>query len=114
MGNFELLNKKSTTFLVGMFVLFIMILYFMGRIPQCTCGFGIWTTNTQSSDTSQLFADPYSFSHILHGILFFAILKFFFRKLSISHILLLSVAIEMGWEILENTPFIIERYRAET
>lgn len=94
--------------------LFLVTLYVMGRTPLCSCGFGIWTSSPASNETSQLIADPYTFSHILHGIIFFAILFVVFRKLSFEWKLLITVLIEVGWEILENSSFIIDRYRAQT
>ena len=76
--------------------------------------FGWWETNIWSSKNSQRFADPYSFSHLVHGILFYAGLWLVARKLPVRHRLLVALALEAGWEILENSPFIINRYREAT
>ena len=87
----------------------------MGRSPLGPDGkFGLWDGNIWSSENSQRFADPYSFSHLVHGILFYAILWLTARKLPVRHRLLISLALEAGWEILENSPFIINRYREAT
>jgi hypothetical protein len=59
-------------------------------------------------------ADPYSFSHLLHGICFYWILLLLRRRLGVGWRFLIASGIEAGWEILENTPIIIERYRAGT
>ncbi len=76
--------------------------------------FGWWEGNIWSSENSQRVADPYSFSHIVHGILFYAGLWLVARKLQPRLRLMIALAIESGWEMLENSPIIIERYRAAT
>src|ERR1035437_740462 len=76
--------------------------------------FGLWEGNIWSSENSQRFAEPYSFSHFVHGILFYAALWFAARKLPVRHRLLIAVALEAGWELLENSPLIINRYRETT
>lgn len=91
----------------------VLILRLMGRIWMCACGFGLWTSSAWSSETSQHLADPYSLSHLLHGIIFYWALSFF-RKLNLGTRLVIALLLEIGWEILENTPFIIDRYRAAT
>jgi hypothetical protein len=75
---------------------------------------GLWESNIWSSENSQRFADPYSFSHIVHGILFYAGLWLVARKLPVRHRLMIALALEAGWEILENSPLIINRYREAT
>lgn len=100
--------------IAAMLVAHAAILHAMGRIPLCACGFGLWTPNAWASDTSQLFADPYSLSHVLHGIIFFAVLALVLRRFAVRTRLLLSVLIEIAWEILENSPLIIDRYRQVT
>src|SRR5262245_42194452 len=76
--------------------------------------FGWWEGDIWSSENSQRFADPYSFSHIIHGILFYGLLRFCLRWLPVGSRLLIAVAVEAFWEILENSPLIIDRYRAVT
>jgi len=76
--------------------------------------FGWWTSSIWSNEQSQRLADPYSLSHIIHGLAFYAILWLFARKMPVWKRLLLAFLMEAGWEILENTSFIIERYRAVT
>src|ERR1035437_3279168 len=87
----------------------------MGRSPLWPAGqFGLWEGNSWSSDNSQRFADPYSFSHLVRGILFFAGLWLVARKLPVRYRLLLALLLEASWEILENSPLIINRYREAT
>jgi hypothetical protein len=76
--------------------------------------FGLWEGNIWSSENSQRLVDPYSFSHIAHGILFYAALWLVARKLPVRHRLLIALALEAGWEMLENSPLIINRYREAT
>jgi len=76
--------------------------------------FGWWEGDIWSSANSQRLADPYSFSHLAHGILFFAGLWLVARRVPADRRLLLAVALEAGWELMENSPIIIERYRAAT
>lgn len=76
--------------------------------------FGLWEGNIWSGENSQRFADPYSFSHIAHGILFYAGFWLVARRLPVRHRLLMAQVLEAGWEWLENSPFIINRYREAT
>ncbi|HMQ10208.1 MAG TPA: DUF2585 family protein [Oligoflexia bacterium] len=73
-----------------------------------------WIGDAMSSETSQQFVDPYSFSHIQHGLLFFGLFWLFRNRLSLHIRFLFASAIEVFWEILENTQFIIDRYREST
>ncbi len=108
-------DKKTTAILIGIILaVFAFILHSMGRIPICECGFGLWTVEAWSTSTSQNFGDPYSFSHVLHGIIFYGLLWIFARRLPVRYRLIIAVLIEVAWEIFENTPFIINRYRAAT
>lgn len=108
-------NSLHTAAILGVLLaVFMAIEYWMGRIPVCTCGFGVLTTDAWSSETSQLFADPYSSSHILHGIIFYAILRWLTPRLSVGNRLIIATLLEIAWELLENSPIIINRYRAAT
>jgi len=88
--------------------------HYQGRLWICACGFRLWSGNICSSENSQQFLDPYSFTHVLHGIAFFIALKLLLPRLGKWWRLALAVAIEAGWEVLENSNFIIDRYRAAT
>lgn len=96
-------------------VLTAVIELWMGRLPLGPDGrFGLWETNIWSSENSQRFADPYSFSHIVHGLLFYGTLWLVARKVPVRHRLIMAVLVEAGWELLENSPLIINRYREAT
>jgi hypothetical protein len=75
---------------------------------------GFWSGDIWSEHNSQFLLDPYTFTHISHGILFYAILSLAFGTWPVTMRLMLAAGLEGAWEILENTDFIINRYRAET
>lgn len=100
---------------IAVFVLTAGIELWMGRSPLGPDGkFGLWEGDIWNSENSQRFADPYSFSHLVHGILFYALLWLAARRLPVRYRLLIALVLEAGWEILENSPLIINRYREAT
>ncbi len=91
------------------------ILLAMRRSPICTCGtIKLWHGIVQSPDNSQHLADWYSFSHVVHGFIFYGLAHLALRRRPLGLRLLLATLVEAGWEILENTPMIIDRYREAT
>src|SRR5215217_3543467 len=96
-------------------LLMIVMLRAQGRLFLCACGyFDIWTSDTCSSNNSQQLFDPYSFTHVLHGFLFFWLIALFFRGRSASWQFGLALLLESAWEVFENTSFVINKYREET
>ena len=96
-------------------LLMIVLLRAQGRLFLCACGqFEIWTSDTCSSDNSQQLFDPYSFTHVLHGVLFFWLIALAFRRMTRGRQLLLALLLEAAWEVFENSSFVIDRYRTAT
>jgi hypothetical protein len=97
------------------------ILLAMGRVPTCTCGqVRLWWGDVNGPENSQQLTDWYSFSHVIHGLLFYFFAHLVWRKWKLFGgrpaiwALPIAVAFEGFWEILENSPLIIDRYRAVT
>ena len=87
----------------------------MGRHPICTCGaVELWVGARDSPKTSQMLADWYSLSHVVHGLLFYALLWLVGRRWPVERRFLAALLIEACWEVVENTPFVIDRYRETT
>ena len=91
------------------------ILLLMGRPPICTCGtIKLWVGTANGPDNSQHLSDWYSLSHIIHGFLLCALSWLVLRRRGPGLRVIAAVGVEAGWEILENSPFIIDRYRHAT
>lgn len=115
MGSYLKRYVPTAVAFVVLLLLTAGILYIMGRVPLSPDGsFGWWEGDIWSSYNSQRVADPYTFSHFLHGLIFFWFLWVFARRLPLRYRFLIGVVIEIGWEILENSPLIINRYREAT
>lgn len=110
------MSRKWIILSVGLIVLILVVAEFcMGRSPLGPDGkFGWWEGNIWSAECSQRVADAYAFSHLAHGIIFYGFLWLVARRLPVRTRYLIAVAIEAGWELLENSPIIINRYREAT
>jgi len=86
----------------------------MGRPPICTCGYVALWHGAIDSGNSQHLLDWYSPSHVIHGFLFYGAAWLLLRRLPLRFRLLIAVMIEAGWELLENSPMVIDRYRTAT
>ena len=86
-----------------------------GRLWWCSCDYLLlWSGDPWSSDNSQHLLDPYSFTHVLHGFLFCGLIALIAPRLRKAWQLWLAISLEAVWEVIENSRFVIERYREET
>ena len=87
----------------------------LGRIWICECGvIKFWESGVNTPGNSQHLADWYTPSHIIHGFLFYWFSWLLVRRWSVGFRLGLATVVEAGWEVLENSPIVIERYRTAT
>jgi hypothetical protein len=107
------ISRRSLAALVLVLALATAVLVTMGRPPVCACGtVALW--GSEGPAQSQMLADWYSPSHIVHGFLFYAILHLFFRDTGLERRFAAALLIEAAWEVVENTPMVIDRYREAT
>ena len=101
--------------MAAILIVMVVQLHRQGRVAWCACG-GLfpWAGDIWSSHNSQHFFDPYSFTHVLHGMIFCGLLVWLLPRLPVGWSLSLAVLFEAMWEVLENSPFIIQRYREAT
>jgi hypothetical protein len=90
------------------------ILLAMGRPPICTCGTVELWHGAIDAGNSQHLLDWYSPSHLIHGLLFYAAGWLLLRGVPLRLRLLIAVVLEAGWELMENSPMVIDRYRTAT
>jgi hypothetical protein len=108
-------TKKPVLVIVLLIPLMALALWAEGRMFLCECGeFEVWVGDTCSSRNSQQLFDPYSLTHILHGFLLYWLISLVFKNLSPAWQFSLAAILEAVWEIVENTNFVINRYREQT
>jgi hypothetical protein len=109
------MSRRAWLLAVAILALAAAILLAMGRNPICTCGsIELWVGARNSARTSQMLADWYSLSHVVHGLLFYFLLWLVARRWPAEWRFLAALLIEAGWELIENTPMVIDRYRETT
>ncbi|MFZ2484569.1 MAG: DUF2585 family protein [Minisyncoccia bacterium] len=110
--------KKYKVAIIGLISVMLItgaIEYSTGRSLLGPDGmFGWWDGNIWGSENSQRVADAYSFSHIIHGMGFYAFLWLVARRVPVKYRFVMALVMEALWELLENSPIIIDRYRAAT
>lgn len=108
-------RAAAAAYLAGLLLVTVAVLARFGRHLWCSAGdLWPWSWETGTEHNSQHLLDPYSFTHVEHGILFFAGLWLVARRLPVGTRLLVALTLAAGWEVLENSDFIIDRYRAQT
>jgi len=106
---------RAWTTIALMTLIAVIYVRWQGRIWWCACGrLNPVSTQVNSQHNSQHLIDPYSLSHVLHGVLFFGVLWLFRKKIQPAWRFVIATTIEIAWEMVENSPVIINRYRAAT
>ncbi len=92
-----------------------IVLYAMGRLPICACGYvKLWEADAFGPGNSQHLSDWYTPSHIVHGFIFYFFAWAVFRRASIAWRFVFAVFLEAAWEVVENTPYVVNYYRENT
>jgi hypothetical protein len=109
------MNRRALILSIAILIAAAALLLAMGRNPICTCGtVDLWVGTRDSPKTSQMLADWYSLSHIVHGLLFYAALWLVARRWPAEWRFVAALLVEASWEVTENTPMVIDRYRETT
>jgi hypothetical protein len=108
-------DLQAAAFVAAVVGVAVITLVLFGRHWWCSVGdLAPWSWDTGSIHTSQHLVDAYSFTHVEHGLVFYALLALVARGKSVRWRFLAAIALESGWEILENSAWIIDRYREQT
>ena len=114
-GPLPLVERRYWLVALAIVALAAAVLLWMGRPAICTCGeVKLWVGTVNGPDNSQHLADWYTPSHVIHGFLFYWLGWLFLRRNPAGDRLLAAVLIESAWEVLENSPSVIDRYREAT
>lgn len=111
----ELVTTKSLVASFAVIVVAVVVLNLQGRVWWCQVGdYTPWSWDIWTAHNSQHVLDPYTFTHVLHGVLEFWLIGLVFWKLPMAWRFVIAILIESSWEVAENTSYIINRYREET
>lgn len=108
-----LLTRRTALAALVLLFVFLGFLWLEGRPAWCGSGLALWSA-AWSHCTSQNIFDPYSMTHVLHGVIFFWLLRPLAGRVPLGWRLVAAMGLEIGWELLENSPWIIARYRQDT
>lgn len=109
------MSTRSWLVAAGIVLAAALALFWLGRSPICTCGeVYLWVGEVHGPNNSQHLFDWYTPSHVIHGFLFAGLTWWAMRRRAFGAQLCVALAIEAAWEVLENSPIVIERYREAT
>jgi hypothetical protein len=111
--NEALFTRRTLPVALALLAIFVLVQYLQGRPAWCKYSFGLWT-GAWDHCTSQHLFDPYTLSHVLHGVIFYWLLRPFAVRVSLQWRMIIALALEITWELVENSAWVIERYRQET
>lgn len=110
-----ILQKNVVAACLAVMFVAAFVLWGQGRLWWCPAGdYSPWAWNIWSQHNSQHLVDPYSFTHILHGVFEFWLLGLVFGRVPVAWRLFMAVVIEGSWEVIENSTYVINRYREAT
>jgi len=105
----------ATAVILGILAAMVVVLLAMGRVPVCECGsIKLWYGVANGPEGSQHVADWYTLSHVVHGLLFYGAAHWLMRRHGLPARAVVAAVVEAAWEIVENTPQVIARYRDAT
>ena len=108
-------NRNQAIAVAAILLASLISLELLGRVWWCEAGdYSPWSWVVNSRHNSQHLIDPYSFTHVLHGILEFWLIGLVFSKVPMAWRFVIAIFIESSWEVLENTNYVINRYREAT
>jgi hypothetical protein len=105
---------KAVAVIVLVLAVQVTTLHLLGQPLICACGYvTLFVSDVWSSQMSQQLTDWYSFSHVVHGFIFYGVLHLIAPRLPVLWRLAIAVGIEATWEIAENSPWVIQAYRRQ-
>jgi len=108
-------RKVAALIILAILAAMVIAMRIEGRVWWCDCGtIRLWVSDVWSSHCSQHLFDPYSITHFSHGLIFFSVLAIVTPRMSMAWRLCFALAIAAGWEVLENSPMVINRFRNAT
>jgi Protein of unknown function (DUF2585) len=111
----SLFDTKTVLACLVIAIAAVVVLNFQGRVWWCQAGdYTPWSWDIWTPHNSQHILDPYTFTHILHGVLEYWLIGLVFWKVPLKWRFVIGILIESSWEVAENTSYIINRYREET
>jgi hypothetical protein len=109
----RLFTGRTLLVAASIFLVFGGLLYLEGRPAWCKDGLALWSPAWNHCTSQHLF-DPYSLTHVLHGVIFFWMLRPLASRVELRWRLVGALLLEVAWELVENSPWVIERYRQDT